>query len=37
MYFIYGWTAVISEVFDIKIEGDTLRKCADIAAKFNNR
>ena len=37
MYFIYGWTSVIAEVFDIKIEGEVLRNCDKIAAKFNNR
>lgn len=37
MYFIYGWTSVIAEVFDIKIEGETLRQCDKIAAQFNNR
>jgi len=33
-YFIYGWTAVISEVFHIPIEGETLAKCDEIASKF---
>jgi shikimate dehydrogenase len=33
-YFIYGWTAVISEVFHIPIVGDTLAKCDEIAIKF---
>lgn len=37
MYFIYGWTQVISEVFDVKIEGELLKELAEIAAKFNNR
>jgi shikimate 5-dehydrogenase len=32
MYFIYGWTQVIAEVFDVKIEGEALRKCDEIAA-----
>lgn len=36
-YFIYGWTQVISEVFDIPIEGDVLNKLDKIAAKFNDR
>ena len=31
IYFIHGWTQVISEVFKIPIEGDTLRKLSDIA------
>ncbi len=34
-YFIYGWTQVISEVFDIQIEGEILQKLDDIAAAFN--
>ena len=33
-YFIYGWTSVISEVFHIPIEGETLDKCDEIASKF---
>jgi len=37
MYFVYGWTQVIAEVFDIPIEGETLTKLDRIAAKFNNR
>ncbi|MCL1795278.1 MAG: shikimate dehydrogenase [Clostridia bacterium] len=37
MYFIYGWTQVIAEVFDVPIEGETLAKLDRIAAKFNNR
>lgn len=37
MYFIYGWTSVIGEVFDIKIEGALLKECDRVAAKFNNR
>ena len=37
MYFIYGWTQVIAEVFDLPIEGETLAKLDRIAAKFNNR
>lgn len=36
-YFIYGWTQVISEVFDIPIQGDVLNKLDKIAAKFNDR
>ena len=35
-YFIYGWTAVISEVFHIPIEGETLAKCDEIASGFRN-
>lgn len=33
-YFIYGWTSVISEVFHIPIEGETLKLCDDVASKF---
>lgn len=33
-YFIYGWTAVISEVFHIPIVGETLKKCDEIASAF---
>ena len=36
-YFIYGWTQVISEVFDIPIEGEVLDELDKIAAKFNQR
>ncbi|MGE5494281.1 MAG: shikimate dehydrogenase family protein [Burkholderiales bacterium] len=35
-YFIYGWTAVISEVFHIPIEGEKLEQCDKIASKFRN-
>ncbi len=35
-YFIYGWTAVISEVFHLPIEGETLAKCDEIASGFRN-
>ena len=31
IYFIHGWTQVISEVFHIPIEGETLEKLSDIA------
>ena len=37
MYFIYGWTQVISEVFHVPIEGETLSELDRIAAKFNHR
>jgi shikimate 5-dehydrogenase len=30
-YFIYGWTQVIAEVFDIEIDGPVLEKLSDIA------
>ena len=33
-YFIFGWTAVISEVFHIPIEGEVLKKCDEIASGF---
>jgi shikimate 5-dehydrogenase len=36
-YFIYGWTQVISEVFDVAIEGEVLNELDKIAAKFNSR
>ena len=32
MYFIYGWTQVMAEVFHREILGETLRKLSDIAA-----
>ncbi len=35
-YFIYGWTQVIAEVFDVKIEGKVLDELDRIAAAFNN-
>ena len=37
MYFIYGWTQVIAEVFHQEILGEKLKKMDAIAAKFNNR
>jgi shikimate 5-dehydrogenase len=30
-YFIYGWTQVIAEVFDIEIDGPVLEKLSDLA------
>ncbi len=33
-YFIYGWTAVISEVFHVPIENETLAECDEIASRF---
>jgi shikimate 5-dehydrogenase len=33
-YFIYGWVAVISEVFHIPIAGKELDMCDEIASKF---
>jgi shikimate dehydrogenase len=36
-YFIFGWTQVIGEVFDVKIEGEVLDQLDKIAAKFNAR
>jgi len=32
-YFIYGWTQVISEVFDIPIEGEILDRLSKIASE----
>ncbi len=37
MYFIYGWTQVIAEVFHTPIRGERLREMDRIAARFNNR
>ncbi len=37
MYFVYGWTSVISEVFHTPIEGETLKEMDRIAAGFNGR
>ncbi|MEA4912429.1 MAG: shikimate dehydrogenase [Oscillospiraceae bacterium] len=37
MYFIYGWTQVIAEVFHIDILGERLEKMDRLAAKFNIR
>jgi shikimate 5-dehydrogenase len=31
VYFIHGWTQVVAEVFDIRIEGETLERMSDIA------
>jgi shikimate 5-dehydrogenase len=31
IYFIHGWTQVIAEVFDVRIEGATLARMSDIA------
>ena len=31
VYFIHGWTQVISEVFDVAIEGEKLQQMSDIA------
>lgn len=33
-YFVYGWTAVIAQVFHIPIEGETFKMCDEIASKF---
>ncbi len=35
-YFIYGWTQVISEVFDLPIVGERLAELDRIAAAFNS-
>ncbi len=37
MYFIYGWTQVIADVFDTEILGERLKEMDRIAARFNNR
>ena len=34
MYFIYGWTQVIAEVFHTPILGETLLRLSDIASKY---
>ena len=31
VYFIHGWTQVIAEVFNVRIEGETLERMSDIA------
>ena len=35
MYFIYGWTQVIADVFHTEILGERLQEMSRIAAKFN--
>ena len=37
MYFIYGWTQVIADVFHTEILGKRLQEMSRIAARFNNR
>lgn len=37
MYFIYGWTQVMAEVFHTEILGERLREMDRIAAQFNQR
>jgi len=37
MYFIFGWTQVISEVFNIRIEEEVLDRLNKIAAKYTQR
>ncbi|MDO4587360.1 MAG: shikimate dehydrogenase [Planctomycetia bacterium] len=37
MYFIYGWTQVIAEVFHLDINDEVLARLDQIAAKYNNR
>lgn len=37
MYFIYGWTQVIAEVFQLPIQGELLKKLDAIAAKHNGK
>ena len=31
MYFIYGWTQVIADVFHTEILGERLKRCAELA------
>lgn len=33
VYFIHGWTQVVSEVFHIEIKGEMLNRCSEIAKK----
>ena len=37
MYFIYGWTQVIAEVFHMPILGDLLKEMSRIAAAHSKR
>ena len=37
MYFIFGWTQVMAEVYHRPIEGETLAELSNIAAAFNGR
>ena len=37
MYFIFGWTQVIADVFHTEILGERLKEMERIAAKFNDR
>ena len=37
MYFIFGWTQVIADVFHTEILGERLQEMSRIAARFNNR
>lgn len=37
MYFIYGWTQVIAEVFHMPIRGRKLLELSEIAQKYNKR
>lgn len=37
MYFIFGWTQVIAEVFHTEILGERLKEMDRVAAKFNDR
>ncbi|MCL2544962.1 MAG: shikimate dehydrogenase [Clostridia bacterium] len=34
VYFIHGWTQVIAEVFDVRIEGEVLQRMSDIASEL---
>ena len=37
MYFIYGWTQVIADVFDQEILGEKLHRCSEIAKAATGR
>ncbi len=37
MYFIYGWTQVIADVFHQEILGEKLKRCSEIAAEVTGR
>ena len=37
MYFIFGWTQVIAEVFHSEILGERLKEMDRVAARFNDR
>lgn len=37
MYFIFGWTQVIADVFNQEILGEKLKMCSEVAKQVNNR